>query len=288
MTDRETAKTEMFWALVWWCVALVAALLVFFIVGMVTHGDDPAAGLVFGGVTFVVVGFLMVAFGPGPRGSGEAVLVHGSGEPHAAHHAGLAHHPAPAPAHAPAPVARSVEPAPAPVAPAPVAPTSVASAAVAPAPIAPVAAPVPPVATPPEMPIGESAEPSTPLTTPISERVREAARAAGEAARAMAAGGGGVVGTKPATLPAPRDGGGDNLKRLKGVGPKFEVVLHDLGIWHFDQIAAWGPAEVAWIDANLDGFTGRVERDDWVGQAKILAAGGETEHSQRVDRGEST
>ena len=64
------------------------------------------------------------------------------------------------------------------------------------------------------------------------------------------------------------------------------MVLHELGIYHFDQIAGWGPAEIAWIDANLEGFTGRVVREDWVGQAAILAAGGETEHSQRVDRGE--
>ena len=40
------------------------------------------------------------------------------------------------------------------------------------------------------------------------------------------------------------------------------------------------------MDANLEGFRGRAQREDWVGQAKILAAGGETEHSQRVDKGE--
>ena len=94
------------------------------------------------------------------------------------------------------------------------------------------------------------------------------------------------MGNRPATLAGPRGGEPDNLKRLKGVGPKFEVVLHELGIYHFDQIAGWGPEEIAWIDANLEGFSGRVVREDWVGQATILAAGGETEHSQRVDRGE--
>ena len=62
------------------------------------------------------------------------------------------------------------------------------------------------------------------------------------------------------------------------MGPKLEELLHSLGIYHFDQIAAWGPEEIAWIDSNLEGFNGRVVRDDWVGQAKILAAGGETEH----------
>jgi len=127
-----------------------------------------------------------------------------------------------------------------------------------------------------------------PAAAAISERVREAARAAGEAARALAGDDAAPVGVRPATLAGPRDGTPDNLRRLKGVGPKFEVVLHELGVFHFDQIAGWGPEEIAWIDANLDGFTGRVVREDWVGQAAILAAGGETEHSQRVDRGEST
>ena len=64
--------------------------------------------------------------------------------------------------------------------------------------------------------------------------------------------------------------------------------MHRLGCYHFDQIANWTPAELAWVDANLEGFHGRATRDDWIGQARILVAGGETEHSKRVDRGEST
>ena len=128
-----------------------------------------------------------------------------------------------------------------------------------------------------------------PPGTGISERVRDAARAAGEAARAAAASRrrrrrrGGPAGARST---APRAGGADDLKKIKGVGPKLEELLHSLGIYHFDQIAAWGPAEIAWMDSNLEGFIGRVMRDDWVGQAKILAAGGETEFSQRVDHGE--
>jgi NADH-quinone oxidoreductase subunit E len=91
---------------------------------------------------------------------------------------------------------------------------------------------------------------------------------------------------QPLGLQAPREGTGDDLKRIKGVGPKLEALLHSLGIYHFDQIAGWGPAELAWIDRNLEGFHGRASRDDWVGQSKILADGGETEHSKQVDRGE--
>ena len=144
-----------------------------------------------------------------------------------------------------------------------------------------------PVAEHTEGPMHADTSPTPPPGGVISERVRDAARAAGEAARALAGDGADAIGTRPATLSAPREGGPDDLKRLKGVGRKFEVVLHEVGIFHFDQIAAWGPAEIAWIDANLDGFSGRAVREDWMGQAQILAAGGETEHSQRVDRGES-
>ncbi|MDQ2095377.1 hypothetical protein [Rhodalgimonas zhirmunskyi] len=93
-------------------------------------------------------------------------------------------------------------------------------------------------------------------------------------------------GAKPATLSAPRDGGADNLKEIKGVGPKLEAMLHGMGFYHFDQIASWGADEVAWVDANIKGFKGRVSRDNWVEQAKILASGGDTEFSSRVGKGE--
>ncbi|SDX19964.1 NADH-quinone oxidoreductase subunit E [Roseicitreum antarcticum] len=79
--------------------------------------------------------------------------------------------------------------------------------------------------------------------------------------------------TRPETLSAPRDGGADDLKQIKGVGPKLEELLHSLGFYHFDQIANWSDAEIAWVDDNMEGFRGRVTRDDWVAQAKALAAG---------------
>jgi NADH-quinone oxidoreductase subunit E len=74
--------------------------------------------------------------------------------------------------------------------------------------------------------------------------------------------------TRPAALDAAREGGADNLKQIKGVGPKLEALLHSLGIFHFDQIAGWEEAEIAWMDSHLEGFTGRVTRDNWVAQAK--------------------
>ena len=74
----------------------------------------------------------------------------------------------------------------------------------------------------------------------------------------------------PPTLTAPRDGMGDNLQAITGVGPKLEALLHDLGFWHFDQIAAWGPGEVAWVNSRLGAFRGRVEREHWIEQARKL------------------
>ena len=93
-------------------------------------------------------------------------------------------------------------------------------------------------------------------------------------------------GAKPATLTEAREGGPDNLKEIKGVGPKLEQLLHSMGFYHFDQIANWTDDEVAWVNANLEGFKGRVSRDNWVEQAKILASGGDTEFSKRVDDGD--
>lgn len=78
---------------------------------------------------------------------------------------------------------------------------------------------------------------------------------------------------KPRALKAARKGGGDDLKLIKGVGPKLEALLHSLGFFHFDQLADWGPAELAWVDDNLEGFKGRASREDWVAQARDLMAG---------------
>ena len=85
---------------------------------------------------------------------------------------------------------------------------------------------------------------------------------------------------KPELLTEARPGGADDLKKIKGVGPKLEGILHDMGIFHFDQIASWSAREVEWVDERLK-FKGRIERDNWIDQAKTLAAGGETEFSAR-------
>jgi len=91
-------------------------------------------------------------------------------------------------------------------------------------------------------------------------------------------------GKKPRTMKAPRKSGPDDLKLIKGVGPKLEDMLHELGFFHFDQVAKWGPQEVAWVDQNLKGFKGRVSRDNWVVQAQSLARGEETAFSAQAQK----
>ncbi|KQV82769.1 NADH-quinone oxidoreductase subunit E [Rhizobium sp. Root1220] len=69
----------------------------------------------------------------------------------------------------------------------------------------------------------------------------------------------------------------DDLKLISGVGPKIEGTLHELGIFTFAQVAGWKKAEREWVDGYLN-FKGRIERDDWIKQAKALAKGGEAEY----------
>lgn len=65
----------------------------------------------------------------------------------------------------------------------------------------------------------------------------------------------------------------DDLKKIKGIGPKLEKLLNSLGITSYAQIAAWDEAEIDRIDARLGSFQGRIRRDDWPAQARLLAAG---------------
>ncbi len=94
----------------------------------------------------------------------------------------------------------------------------------------------------------------------------------------------GFEGSKPAGLATPRGGKADDLKRISGIGKQNEGRLHGLGIWHFDQIAQWSADEVKWVGGFL-AFPGRIEREEWVRQAKVLGEGGETEFSRRADAG---
>ncbi len=79
---------------------------------------------------------------------------------------------------------------------------------------------------------------------------------------------------RPASLSEPRGGVPDNLQQIWGIGKRNEALLNSLGIYHFSQIASWTPAEAHWVSARLK-FPERLERDNWIGQAIVLAAGGD-------------
>jgi predicted flap endonuclease-1-like 5' DNA nuclease len=71
----------------------------------------------------------------------------------------------------------------------------------------------------------------------------------------------------------PAKGPGDTLTQLKGLGPKAASRLNELGVTRFEQIASWNDADVTAIDAQMGAFKGRIVRDRWVEQARLLAKG---------------
>ena len=81
--------------------------------------------------------------------------------------------------------------------------------------------------------------------------------------------------TQPVAPPPPAASGrtGDDLRAIKGVGPKLAALLHSLGVNSYAQIAAWDEAEIDRIDAQLGTFAGRIRRDNWVEQARLLSGG---------------
>lgn len=85
----------------------------------------------------------------------------------------------------------------------------------------------------------------------------------------------------PLRLDAPRGGRPDDLKLLKGVGQKLEEKLNALGIYHFDQIADWGPAEIEWVRGHLGTAGAGVLREDFATQARALAERNSTAYAQR-------
>jgi predicted flap endonuclease-1-like 5' DNA nuclease len=79
-------------------------------------------------------------------------------------------------------------------------------------------------------------------------------------------------GDKPLLLETPRGGKGDDLKLISGIGPKLEQKLNSMGIWHYDQVAAWTQKEIDWVNAAIS-FRGRIERENWGPQARALLEG---------------
>ncbi len=77
---------------------------------------------------------------------------------------------------------------------------------------------------------------------------------------------------------------GDDFTRLKGIGPKLAARLQELGINRIAQIASWDDAEIDRIDPELGRFQGRIRRDDWVTQARLLAAGEQAAFEEKFGR----
>ncbi|MGE4322375.1 MAG: hypothetical protein AB7E60_05040 [Sphingobium sp.] len=98
-------------------------------------------------------------------------------------------------------------------------------------------------------------EPETPLETPAAPPTAP------------------VPSSPAVTAPAATAETADDLLKLKGVGPKLNVLLIELGVTRYAQIAAWSDADIAAIDSRLGAFRGRPVRDKWVDQARYLAAG---------------
>ncbi len=119
-----------------------------------------------------------------------------------------------------------------------------------------------------------------PDPTPTPAKSVPVAAAAPVAAAVMATG----KMERPKGIAAARAGKADNLQRISGVGPKNEGILKNLGIYHFDQIAAWTPEQITWVDDHLR-FNGRIQREEWVRQASLLAAGKEAEFTKEFGTG---
>jgi NADH-quinone oxidoreductase subunit E len=123
----------------------------------------------------------------------------------------------------------------------------------------------------------------TPHTAPKAAAKNAAAEAAPVAAAKPAKAAAAPAAAKPSLEDKNRPAGiakpdsPDDLKLISGVGPKIEAILNELGIFTFAQVGAWKKAEREWVDGYLN-FKGRIERDDWVKQAKALAKGGEAEY----------
>ena len=91
--------------------------------------------------------------------------------------------------------------------------------------------------------------------------IASAAAAAADGAQGL------MTGAPPAK--SSDDGPVDNLQQIRGIGPKIAGILKELGIERFEQIAGWTPENIDWINAHLK-FKGRVEREQWIAQAKTL------------------
>jgi predicted flap endonuclease-1-like 5' DNA nuclease len=110
--------------------------------------------------------------------------------------------------------------------------------------------------------------PANPAPAPMAEAMPAAFVATPAAAPAA------VPSAGPMRMSGPRGGKADNLKEIEGIGPAMEKLVNEMGFYHFDQIASWSDADVAVVDGEMKSFKGRITRDKWVAQAKIIVTEG--------------
>ncbi|MGX9143598.1 proton-conducting membrane transporter [Mesorhizobium sp. 128a] len=140
-------------------------------------------------------------------------------------------------------------------------------------------------ATAKSAPAAKPAKPAAakPAAKPAAAKSAAAKPAASKPAAAKASAAPKPAASKPAAAPkkaAPAAGKADNLRRLIGIGPVNDKLLKGLGVTTYAQIAAWTAADVKRIEDTLN-FDGRIAREKWIEQAKLLAAGDETEFARQ-------
>jgi predicted flap endonuclease-1-like 5' DNA nuclease len=139
----------------------------------------------------------------------------------------------------------------------------------------------------PAKPVSETPKPKAAPAAAMEEPLPPAAKPARSKGKAAAKEEPLALAGKPARpkgIEAARSGKADNLQRISGIGPKNEKTLHRLGFFHFDQIAAWSAEEIAWVDDHLN-FNGRILREEWSAQARLLADGKDDEFRQLYGTG---
>lgn len=241
-----------------WVIAAGAGLVAAAVAHVVGHFSYPQSGFVGLGI-FLLVGLILGMYW-GPQAVAEAKPV------------------APALKIVPAVQPMAVAAAPAAVMAAPIMPDVVVPT---PTPAAPTPAPVMAEAAPaafvsaPAAPAPASGTKPAPVPKPKGAPVAKVAPVAKAAAKPAAPK---VAKVKkpdgPERLSAPRKGIADDLKEIEGIGPALEKLCNALGFYHFDQIAKWSAEDVAWVDANMKTFKGRIVRDKWIAQSKIIITEG--------------
>jgi predicted flap endonuclease-1-like 5' DNA nuclease len=136
-----------------------------------------------------------------------------------------------------------------------------------------------PVATPPPAAAPVAAPPTASGTAERSQNLAGQSLAGMRSVRSEAYRG------EDSFAAAPSTGASDDLKRIRGIGVLLEKKLNAMGVVTFEQIANWTADDVDTVNNKLE-FKGRIERENWIEQARILASGGHTDFSRRFERGE--